>query len=39
MCVKGLTKETKKRKGSCLRKTDKESIVNLSFENLYEELK
>ena len=39
MCVKGSSKETKKRKDSCLRKTDKESIVNFSFDSLIKELR
>lgn len=34
MCVKGTNKEKKKRKDSCLRRTDKESIINFSFDNL-----
>ncbi len=38
MCVKGCTKENKKRRESCLRKTDKESVVNFSFDNLIQEL-
>lgn len=38
MCVKGTNKEKKKRKDSCLRRTDKESIINFSFDNLIQEL-
>ncbi len=39
MCAKGSKKETKKRKDSCLRKTNKESIVAFSFDQLITELK
>ena len=38
MCVKGTSKKTKKREASCLRKTDKESIRNFSFDVLVLEL-
>ena len=38
MCVKGTSKKTKKREASCLRKTDKESIKNFSFDILVSKL-
>ena len=38
LCSKGINKQNKKRQDSCLRKTDKESMLRFSFENLDKEL-
>lgn len=38
MCAKGSNKANKKRKESCLRRTDKESIIGFSFDILSKEL-